>query len=506
MPTASSSGGRRRRLPAVSTLPLRGAIALLSGGLLLWAAGGCSGRAGPPTHHRATGVTTGGEGGQGASGGAADDSDTAAGGRAARVPLIDEALDGQCEGGEPLIEFPSYLAPGDDLHRVTVRTPTAVCNDGSAAVIYVRPASDEVAANHWVLYLEEGKSCYADYETCASRWCGTGPLNRSLMSTTLAPESIGGRGIFSQRPDNGFRSANQVFFYYCSSDVWVGQASDVALRHPDDPTLQYRIHFRGHSIIDAALSALQAGGLVSDDGHVTMPALGHATRVLLTGASAGSQGLVHNGDWMAARLPAGADVALVFDTGCSPAPDFVSNPVVYDAKLAAAEFRWTVDRVVMNGFFDTSCLPSLPAGQPESLCGLASHVRTHHVTTPYFVRRDLLDPVGVASWVGQGGTEKEFYDALVTMMVALPDLPSYAIEGAAMTRSPGVYGPGCGQHIGLNDDTAFLDVELGDGAGHESSYHDALVSWLGGAGLALVDELPPARSHCPAAAGAGGGG
>ena len=114
------------------------------------------------------------------------------------------------------------VTPGNDLHRLTLRDPNALCNDGSPAVLYIKPAQDPAHSSEWVFHLQGGGNC-GGYEECRGRWCGEDFYDAAKMSSQWNPDSIKGQGVFSTSPDNSFSGANQVFLYYCSSDNLIGQ-------------------------------------------------------------------------------------------------------------------------------------------------------------------------------------------------------------------------------------------------------------------------------------------
>lgn len=87
------------------------------------------------------------------------------------------------------------------------------------------------------------------------------------------------------------------------------------LTNPADATDQYRLHFHGFDIIDAAFDALGTAAIVSDDGLQSMPLLEAATDVIVTGSSAGSFGVERVGDFLADKLGPGVSVSLALHIG-----------------------------------------------------------------------------------------------------------------------------------------------------------------------------------------------
>ena len=96
---------------------------------------------------------------------------------------------GLCPGGSPFNlnpTFTQFLAgqPGIPLLRRTIDLgvyPDARCNDGSAAVMYIRPANAAYGGNpivnvsrKWVIFLDGGGGCRDADECLLTRWCSGG--------------------------------------------------------------------------------------------------------------------------------------------------------------------------------------------------------------------------------------------------------------------------------------------------------------------------------------------
>ncbi|MBK7192260.1 MAG: hypothetical protein IPH80_07260 [Myxococcales bacterium] len=88
------------------------------------------------------------------------------------VPMIDEVLAAQCGAYTPA----SGVGAGDDLRKVTLTNPDAVCNDGTRAVIYIapRPAAPTPVAG---FYQQGGGGC-GTAGSCAIRYCGAQKYTR----------------------------------------------------------------------------------------------------------------------------------------------------------------------------------------------------------------------------------------------------------------------------------------------------------------------------------------
>lgn len=420
----------------------------------------------------------GGDAGPGADTGVDVDATARSDGGGGVVALLDEAL--PCSPGPS-----SGVDEGTDLVRVTLSDPDAVCNDGSPAVIYVRPAGDAAAEDRWVFHLQGGGGCGGT--NCAARWCG----RNAKMTTRGAPNAMRASGIMRRDPGNRLGDANQVFLYYCSSDNWAGRAADAVIPAEGD-TPAFRLHFRGDAIVDAALTALEAG-VTSDDGAVTMPRLGGGGSALWTGTSGGCLGVVNTGDRFAVRMrDLGVAPALVCDANFGPTEEGLPAGVALDAHFASVQARHELFVRHANPNLDASCVAMHPSDPWR--CAWGGYVMANHITeAPLFIRMSLADRAIRAAYVESGFTITEFAEGVRTGLLG-------AAAGGGLEPPPrpiGVYGPGCEQHVGLTNSDWFFDATVTE-AGAEVSFHDALVAWLGGADVSVVDTMPPTRSTCAA--------
>ncbi|MBI4955596.1 MAG: hypothetical protein HY908_26490 [Myxococcales bacterium] len=440
----------------------------------------------------------GGTGGAGASGGSGAAGGSGGSGGSA-IPLVDTALDGACVGGKPP---GTGVNIGNELHKVTLDAdPEALCNDGSPAIMYVRKAATVQATNRWVIHMQPGGSC-SDYDVCYDRWCGIGAYEADKMSSRFAPEATNGSGIFARNANNAFGNLNQVYIYYCSSDGWIGRRSDAVLEDTTGTRPTFRLHFRGHDILEAAAAAL-AAGVTSDDGVETLPSLDAATHVLFSGSSAGSNGLSHTLDWWAAQVPNATQVGGMLDSIFLPLPEDVTDPTIAATYLTGMQAQWTtVKQTLYHAFTDESCL-ALHPGADAYLCGLTSHLQLDHTTTPFFSRQDLTDPVSAQYLEAAGATIPQIAAWTYTSMLRLAGALQSSEEQASMTVAPGSYASNCGQHIVMLNSTWFGVAQQNnatvEGAGGTPlTVHDALGAWMLGTPIAAIDTEPSTVSFCPA--------
>lgn len=371
--------------------------------------------------------------------------------------------------------YPNQLGEGDGLHEHVLTDPDAVCNDGTPAVLYVRAATDPAHAGDWVLHLQGGSDCVS-YEDCAARYCGDGFYDASKMSSRWTPEAIAGFGIHTMNPASQFAGWNHVMFYYCSSDVWQGRAHST-MRSADGSSA-YTLERRGHQILEAGLEALEAGGVASGDGAETLGSILDARAVLFTGTSVGSIGAQAHLDWLRARWPASIGLYGVFDAAVSPAPETVPPAVsdlVEEMTRERHALRVAADDTPMFG--DESCLATVDPAD-EYVCFNSAQLPYGHVATPFLARMDHFDDPTGDIYVAAGATQLEFAAGVTA---------SLDLMGAQDQAD--VYGPACGEHLGLESTTVFLEQAVTTALG-PVTLHDAVL-----AGAAGVDVTVNDRGH-----------
>lgn len=401
------------------------------------------------------------------------------------------ALDAMCVGVDG--KSGSGVVPGDALRRVTLNHPAAVCNDGTPAVFYIRPAAETAFEDVWAFHFQGGGAC-SSQESCEVRYCGTEKYNNGKFSSAYAANTKQGDGIFSQAITNSLRSVNQVFVYYCSSDGWTGRNDDVTLVS-DNGLYGTTYQFHGHDIISATFSALM-NGETSDDGTVTIGRLDEATEVLVTGTSAGSGGVVHHLDFIAAMFPpTQTNVAGIIDAGTRPLPDDYSGAFAITLTETLLDRYHSGFLTATNGFLDQSC-DAMTTPDDRWLCAQNAYVESNHLTTPFFIRMDLRDSLMKNDMVSLGASVPAVANAVRTRLNALTTIQTTAVESSTIGFTPGVYGPNCGQHVGLTDDDWYMTASITATNGTAVTLHDAIQSWLGGTYPGLADTHPASRSLC----------
>ncbi len=410
------------------------------------------------------------------------------------VPMVDEYLAAQCGAYTPA----SGIGAGDDLHKVTLTNPDAVCNDGTRAVIYIRASTGGTNAGRWVFYQQGGGGC-GTAGSCAIRYCGAQKYTKAKMSTRWTPmvANTDNQGLFDRDGINPFGEANGVLMYYCSSDSWSGTKSDTILENPNDPTQRYRIHFRGHTIVQAALDQLLAGPVTSDDGAVTLPRLTAASLVVWSGTSAGGAGAEYNLDYVAGRLaPNGTQVRGVFDANLPPRSSDIDPAIAAQIDGQAQTMGWPVVQTANWGMYtDQSCL-AMHAPADQWMCGDNTHVVMNHITTPFIARQDLRDPVIGGNYTDLGVPMPTLATWYRATALALPGIQSTAEERAAITTQPGIYAPNCNQHVALTSKDYFQITTVTPPGGQPLTWRGAITAWLTGTPVSVVDTQPATLSVC----------
>ncbi|MCA9606474.1 MAG: hypothetical protein KC619_12800 [Myxococcales bacterium] len=429
------------------------------------------------------------------------------------LPTIAEAL-GDCDGlATDPGPSPNQLraaTPGTAgaLHQYVLDAPEARCNDGSPAVMYVRPGTG-ADARRWVVHLQGGGAC-ATYEDCATRWCGysrdeagrvvRGYYDGSKMSSAWGwgtpgqlPALVDASGIHSSDARNPFRDWTQVYFYYCSSDAWSGQG--VATYVSEDGASSFTVERRGHQILEAGLAALRAGITTADGTRLS--SLTDAELVLFNGTSAGSVGARTNADWVSEQL-APVPVLAAFDAAIDPNDDVLPADGVA-LREEAMRFGWArrLAAESVAPFVDESCAAREGPRDELFRCGSAVYFTYDHITTPFFVRQDVIDPNPLDTYLALGLTVAQYEGLHRASLQTFATLPEDAVEGPAMTRPPSVFGPRCGQHVGFESTRVFLGDAIETPMGRVSAAA-ALHAWVDGADGHLIDGVGALSSTCDA--------
>lgn len=358
-----------------------------------------------------------------------------------------------------------------------VRTLTTLCNDGTPAVMYLRPApAGSLNADKWVVMLDGGGNC-STADACLERWCSySGDVvdYAGKMSSAQAPAAIDPpEGIQSRSAVNKFNDWNHVFVHYCTSDVYVGSAATKTIS-PDPAGLyagfDYDIQFNGEALVNEVFDTLRNGPTFPDIGLLgtEVPDLADGT-LLLAAESAGEAGRRSHIDRIAALLAGdGVEVLGVGDASFGMA---MYDPIVLNwAGTVYADYNdlmttevepsyrnfWEVDDTAL----DASCLAS---GVLDYFCMDSVYLAINENSTPSFIRADLTDPTGSSpvAW----GFVADHFEWANTIAAQFSQLPA----------GWGWFGPHCDKHVQIQG-PGFAKTSMKNGTG--TTFHDALHRWV----------------------------
>lgn len=394
------------------------------------------------------------------------------------TPLFSEALD--------CVDTPeSSVVTGTSFKRVTLSGENAICNDGSQAIMFIQRAATVAGEQNWSINFQGGGGCIG--EDCAARWCSGGD---DRMTSSSAPNGSEFEGIFSQDQANLRPDANKVFLHYCSSDNFAGQRSDVIIA-ATDTVPEFRIHFQGANILNAAMDSLELGA-VSDDGTVSLPPLGGSGLFTISGTSAGCGAVSKQGDRLATRAKGlGHTTQLICDGNFTPDIPFLPDDDRRDTVAAAIESAWSDRNENHDPLRDESCV-ELQTEAPWR-CDVPSYVLANHITeSPIFVRMDLGDPTISNNYINNGYTASEFASGVRDGLIS-------ASQGTGIEQPmaiPAIFAPACGRHVALFSTAGFFNTSISDDVGAVQTLNDALDLYAQGLPVTLIDTIPPSLSSC----------
>ena len=444
----------------------------------------------------------------------------------ASAQRLDQAL---CPAGSPFNLNPTlsrFAGAGIPLLRKTIDTqahPEARCNDGSPAVMYIRPANAAFGGNpivtessKWLIFFDGGGGCRDADDCLLTRWCGGGGRifdRAGKMSSRRAPGAIQSPGgIFELNPGGGlvneFAEYNHVLVNYCSSDNWVGSSR---LRGVSTSTgTGYDIRFQGEAIVNAVIETLLNGPTMADPFpaaryyRTPLPRLDAAELVLIAGESAGAGGVRHHLDRLRDELlllSPQMDVRGVLDAGF--APDWSDAGISWANPFSPGDYRDNLLSEVepaVRSFWgagdsalDATCLDPLyrpphdAIGSHPQVCYDNTYTQLNHVTTPVFVRMDINDPLAAdrySQWQAFATADDYWAAQFDQLRLFASFVPGVAgtppLE--APVAVPGVQGPNCGKHVAIQGNAGFFrDQVVGPGSSG-LSFHDLLFNWVSGVG------------------------
>jgi hypothetical protein len=424
--------------------------------------------------------------------------------------------------------------------------PDARCNDGSPAVLYVRPANAAVAGNpivmpttKWLVFFDGGGGCQSADDCLWTRWCsGSGRVAPGIIDRAGKMSSLGAipamrspGGILRNPAPPGreyFEEYNQVWVHYCSSDNGIGSDDKLAIAPVSQPAgalVTYDIAFQGEAIVNAAIDTLVRGNATPDAAAkeyygTRLPDLHDATEVLIGGESAGAGLVRHHLDrlrtWLEKEVP-GVVVRGVLDAGFTPdKADAATITWPATTPTSYADYLVNVYEPIVRSFWgaddsalDQSCLdPAWTAdhmlvGSHPQVCYDTTYTQLNHVTTPAFVRMDIDDPLGQQQYTYYGlyPSQDDYWFAQYAQ------LQLYATYGPASggleppDEAPGVQGPHCRRHVAVQTNDGFYRHTVTNPAVVGLSFYELLVNWLtnpaGSTTVQVQDDLAGPGSYTP---------
>ncbi len=399
--------------------------------------------------------------------------------------------------------------------------PDARCNDGTPAVMYLRPANAAVPGNpvvapttRWLIFFDGGGGCQSADDCLWTRWCsGSGKVAPGITDRAGKMSSRG--AIPAMRSPGGilkvpapvgqeyFEQFNQVWVHYCSSDNGIGSDDKVGLAPAQQPAgglVSYDIAFEGDAIVNAVIDTIIAGTATPDPGvgyyDTCLPDLHDATEILIGGESAGAGIVRHHLDALRDRLVTaipGVTVRGVLDAGFTP--DKTDPTITWPTTTPTdyADYLVNLSEPIVRSFWgaddaalDQSCLdPAWAAdhnlvGSHPQVCYDTTYTQLNHITTPVFTRMDIDDPLGQQQYTyfGLYPTKDDYWTAMYDQ------LQLFATYGAAAggleppDEAPGIQGPKCHRHVAVQTNDGFFRHTVNNPAIVGLSFYDLLVNWL----------------------------
>lgn len=353
--------------------------------------------------------------------------------------------------------------PDRPFLRIDLGANGAVCNDGSPAAIFVRPAvatlpngQPNPLRKSYLIHFKGGGSCRS-FDECQARFCRSGPApgqtdKPGLMSSRGWPTLMRGTGLMAEIPQNRFALMNQVLLGYCSSDTWIGSApagSTVSLDPGDDPADVANIAFMGEAIVSEALRLLDSGPtrpVPGGGGVYAMRPLVDAAQIVIAGDSGGANGARHHLDRIAARYGDAQVIGMIDAGGAVDMADsridfaLMTPPTDYKTfmhdRLAQARSFWSVN----DSALDDSCIAAHPATSGDDyLCLDGYALQRDQIETDLLQRNSLGDVTTLRS---------------VGPLVAAPAAQSVRelsrdglLAQSAASANVSVLGANCSQHV-----------------------------------------------------------
>lgn len=201
--------------------------------------------------------------------------------------------------GSVLLQFVVETSSSNELRKVEIANPKAVCNDNTRAVFYIGNDAGNRSHKRWIIFFESGGLC-ASKADCNKRYKNKN--STVLMSSRTLPNRVTGSDLLStsESENPSFYDYIHVLVPYCSSDLWLGNST--GLNRPfnfvDDSSVD-NFSFRGETIFQSVFSHLKSN-------------LSFAEAVVVSGSSAGGIGVLNHARWLSSNFFAQRQVKLQF--------------------------------------------------------------------------------------------------------------------------------------------------------------------------------------------------
>eukprot|EP00755_Sulcionema_specki_P019792 Sspe_Gene.70350::Locus_41535_Transcript_1_2_Confidence_0.800_Length_1450::g.70350::m.70350/K19882/NOTUM; O-palmitoleoyl-L-serine hydrolase len=254
----------------------------------------------------------------------------------------------------------------DPLKKITLDAfPNARCLDGSPYVMYFRPApKGSVHHDQWVFDMRGGGACLTP-EACHHR--AKGPLG---SSTGYGPTWSNEYGcLSSNKTINPFWDFNHVFLPYCTGDFHSGTNTERNV---------WGLYFSGHINVEATLHYLLQNSTLDT-----------ASKVLVTGESAGGIGTFVNADFVQQTLPHAKVMAMpvagfYFPEGTHSFPEWLDPKLDIPYNLLFSELTTRF----YSAYLNPHCTESYTGDKRECV---DANVNYRYIKTPLLVVENMYD-------------------------------------------------------------------------------------------------------------------
>eukprot|EP00041_Stephanoeca_diplocostata_P030501 m.924511 g.924511 ORF g.924511 m.924511 type:complete len:465 (-) comp23769_c0_seq12:365-1759(-) len=307
--------------------------------------------------------------------------------------------------------------------------PAARCLDGSPSGFYYRAGARN--STTWVIFLEGGDIC-REISDCVDRKSSMLGSSRNWARTKLNPNAI----LNDRDITNPFRTAHHIYVPYCGGDAHSGNRTATFEYFGVNHTLV----FAGHTTIMATVATLlEEFGMVN------------ATRVLVSGDSAGGLGAYLNIDFITDALADAAPNAIV--KGAPLGGYYLARNISTFGEWQAGDEYGDFDLSIafdLHEFYgsvlDISCAVALDAN--DSYCGTVG-VLFRYLQTPILIAENVYDGDKIYTRLGcpnpPYGAGEDFISYYGQRLVTSV---KNGIEQSNISYEHGYWLPSCTDHTG----------------------------------------------------------